>query len=227
MTEETALNGFALDSGPPSVEDISYAVSRDGHFLARSATIEEAESIVTRLGKILFVTDVTVRPGSKALVTSDRGLDFHTDHHRADLICWHCIEQTDEGGESVLLDGHRLLQRLRAGLVEDLRGLKLFEHKVFPGDEEAFPFLSQRFGRDKLYYSFWMLHGAIKPEQKAAFLEFKAITETEPCVRYRLQPGDILVIDNGRMLHGRTAIKGNKKRFLRRYWIETQKTQTK
>jgi alpha-ketoglutarate-dependent taurine dioxygenase len=35
-----------------------------------------------------------------------------------------------------------------------------------------------------------------------------------------LQKDDALIIDNRRILHGRTAITGSKDRFLKRYWIE-------
>ena len=104
-----------------------------------------------------------------------------------------------------------------------LRSLKLKEHKVFDGDPDFFPLLSECHGQDKIYFSYWLMNGEIESDQKRAFEAFrKAIASVTP-IRYKLKPRDMLVIDNGRMLHGRTAIEGNKKRFLKRYWIETHK----
>ena len=88
---------------PSLPSDILKAVELHGHWFLADTSPEDAIGIVRQLGEVLFVTNVTVKPG-KALVTSDRALDFHTDHHRADLICWYCIEQTDQGGETLLLD---------------------------------------------------------------------------------------------------------------------------
>jgi len=175
--------------------------------------------VIGGLGRTIFVADVKVMPDSKAGARTDRAVRFHTDHHRADLIAWHCIEQTDEGGETVLLDGDELLRRLRPSVLERLRGLRIFGPKVFEGEPERFPFLSQRHGREKIYYPFWMTK-EIEARQRVALLAFKRLTEEEQCMRCLLQPGDLLVIDNGRMLHGRAAVNGMRRRFVRRYWIE-------
>ncbi len=212
--------------GPPQSDEILATISRNGHWCMAKASAEEKRQILRGLGTTIYVTDVTVKPGSKALVTSDRALDYHTDHHRADLIAWYCLEQTDDGGETILIDAYALLRKLSAEQLHLLRSVKLFEHKVFDGDSELFPLLSEKFGREKVYYSFWVNRGDLTREQMEALLAFKSITETERPIRYRLEPSDLLVIDNGRMLHGRTAIGGNRRRFLKRYWIESLNNQT-
>jgi len=203
---------------PVSCREVFSSIEGCGYWFSAAVSPGEAEAIIQGLGIVLLVTDVTVRPG-KALVTSDQALDYHTDHHRADFICWHCIEQTDQGGETMLLDSYQLLAGLPPATAAKLRQIQLHEHKVFNGDQERFPLLSKRFDRDKLYYSFWMLKGGVQQELKAAFMEFKRLTEEASPIRFKLQPGDFLIIDNGRMLHGRTAIQGHKPRHLRRFWI--------
>ncbi len=212
--------------GSPQSVEIRATISRDGQWCMAKATPEEMRRILLGLGTTIYVTDVTVKPGSKALVTSDRALDYHTDHHRADLIAWYCLEQTDDGGETILIDAYELLRKLSTEQLHHLRSLRLFEHKVFDGDAELFPLLSDRFRREKVYYSFWMNRGDLTREQREAFLAFKSLTETAQPICYRLEPGDLLVIDNGRMLHGRTAIGGNRRRFLKRYWIASLTNKT-
>ena len=73
--------------------------------------IDNFEEIVQDLGVIIQRTDVKADKTSKALVTSDKALDLHTDHHKADFIAWHCIEQSEIGGESIILDGLEIYTR--------------------------------------------------------------------------------------------------------------------
>jgi alpha-ketoglutarate-dependent taurine dioxygenase len=207
---------------PSAVDLIHDEVAKAGQSIVKDVPPDHVKEIVEALGRVLFMTEVTVRANSKALVTSDRALDYHTDHQRADLICWHCIEQTSQGGETLVLDAYSLLERLDRDQLQELRELKLHEHRVFENDPECFPFLSERFSRPKIYYSFWMLKGDAKAAAREAFTSFRKLTEKATPTRYVLEPGDLLVIDNGRMLHGRTAIEGTKRRMLKRFWIETQ-----
>ena len=56
-------------------------------------------------------------------------------------------------------------------------------------------------------------------EQKQAFETFNArVRETEP-IKFRLKPQECLIIDNGRILHGRSSLSAESKRLLKRYWI--------
>ncbi len=88
--------------------------------------------------RVLFTTDVVVREG-RALVTSDRALDFHTDHHRADVIIWHCRVQTDEGGHTLLADALAAYRSLPADTRAALDTIELFEHSVFANDKSTHP----------------------------------------------------------------------------------------
>lgn len=55
--------------------------------------------------------------------------------------------------------------------------------------------------------------------QTAAVEAFRRGLESAYETRLRLQPGDVLVVDNRRVLHGRTAIEGESERLLERLWI--------
>ncbi len=182
-------------------------------------TEDELSYLLKSLGQVIFTTDVVVKPESKGMVTSARGLDFHTDHHKAKYIVWYCYKQTDIGGDSILIDAENIYQRLSDEQREQLKLVELFEHKIFPDDKESYPLVSEdENGNRKFYYSFWL----VKNEDKnnPAMLEFqKAIKETKP-IRMNLKKGDILVVDNHKVFHGRTPIEGSKDRFLKRYWLE-------
>ena len=48
------------------------------------------------------------------------------------------------------------------------------------------------------------------------------INEPRFHVNFQLEPGDILWVNNHRMLHGRSALSGKRGRFMRRYWIQNR-----
>jgi len=118
-----------------------------------------------------------------------------------------------------LLDGYKLLRLLAAEQLERLKRLQLFKDEFAEREVDRFPFLSERFAREKIYYSPWSA-AEVEGEQREALQEFTRLTERGERVRYLLQPGDLLVIDNGRMLHGSSATGRAGRRVFRRYWIE-------
>lgn len=180
-------------------------------------TEEQLQKHLGELGEIIFTTDVKVKPNSRPLVTSERALDFHTDHHKAKYIAWHCHQQTDKGGESILLDAEKIYSQLSVDDQKSLEQIHLFEHKIFPDDKESNPLVSVSDRQKKFYYSFWLVSDNDK--QNPALQEFQRLIKSADPVKLTLQKSDILIVDNHRIFHGRTAIEGSKDRYLKRYWI--------
>lgn len=187
-------------------------------------TPAQLEDFLRRLGTVIQTTDVKVKPESRALVTSARALDFHTDHYKAKWVVWHCQKQTDDGGESILVDAENIYAQLSHDNRAALAQIRLFEHKVFDGDEETRPLVSYENGKRSFYYSFWLADKAMPEGQRAAFDAFRAAIECEAPVVIKLQPGDILAVDNRRILHGRRIIRGSQDRFLKRFWLSETTT---
>ena len=73
------------------------------------------------------------------------------------------------------------------------------------------------------YCSFWF-DAPLAPEVQAAFDEFVAAIRRHEVASFRLAPGDLLVVDNRRVLHGRTAITGSHDRHLVREWLTTSRS---
>lgn len=193
-------------------------LERDGWVHLPSAP--DPEELVAALGaRILFTTDVVVKEG-RALVTSDRALDFHTDHHRADLIAWRCLMQTSAGGETLLADGLAAFESLPVETRETLSTVLLFEHSVFEGDASTHPLVEPGERGPRLYCSFWFPdRPALTEPQRAAVGAFHEAVRRHQVAKIRLAPGDALIIDNRRILHGRTAITGSRDRHLVRHWL--------
>jgi alpha-ketoglutarate-dependent taurine dioxygenase len=189
----------------------------DGFICLKSLAETDAISLIQELGTVIQTTDVIVDPDRRNLVTSAEALDFHTDHHKARYIAWYCHRQTDVGGESKLIDARHSYEQLSKEHRERLQDIRLFEHPLFEDDPACTPLVTVVGGEPHFYYSFWL----VKEEDKRdpALLAFRKGLSNNPSFRLKLAAGDLLVIDNHRIFHGRTAIKGNKDRFLKRFWI--------
>ena len=196
------------------------ALRERGYFLLRGAGQTALVDILEQLGRVLHVEEVVVDVTSASLVKSSAGLSLHTDHHRADVIAWYCIAQSDEGGVTLLADGLAAYESLPPLHQRVLERVTLEEHSVFRGDTERHPIVSTKYERTRIYYSYWLADTSLPVDQRAALDAFEVAVQRIPRLELRLEPGDILAIDNGRMLHGRSSIEGSKSRHLRRYWIE-------
>ncbi len=176
------------------------------------------DRLVNGLGRVILRTSVRVRPESRALVMSDKALDLHTDHQEARFIAWHCIRQTDKGGTSLILAIGEVFDRLPEADRQHLSGMCFMAHKVFDDDPDEHPLLSQVDGHRRFYYAPFLVHA--RHREDPVLLKFRQLVREAPPIAVDLKAGDVLVVDNHRMLHGRTAIFGSKDRQLDRCWIK-------
>ena len=203
-------------------KEFSYIVTQlrdDGYAHLHNIHKGQLREILNAIGEIIQITDVKVNPESRALVTSSRGLDFHTDHHKADIIAWHCIKQSSEGGESIFVDGEKVIKQFTTNEKKILSEIQLREHKIFSDDRDSQPLLQKIGNKYRFYYSFWLVNKDLRGNQKEVLEKFKSSVAEEIPYKISLQPKDVLLIDNGRILHGRADIRGDKDRFLKRFWI--------
>ena len=203
------------------LQSIFANLSQDGYVFIKGSGQKELHFILEKLGHIIYTTDVKVDLSSRSLVTSAKALDYHTDHPRADYIAWLCIEQSRYGGETILADAEVAYRRLTQQEREVLAGIFLFEHKVFSGDKDSHPLVTIRDGNINFYYSYWLVEKSLSLEKKSALDKFKTYVSESKVAEIKLQRDDVLIVNNRKILHGRRSI-GDKKRFLKRYWIGTE-----
>ena len=159
-----------------------------------------------------------ITAGEQALGRGLKSIPWHTDHHRADLIAWQCIEPPPVGGLTLLCDGIAAIEDLKAEARETLGAVMLQEHQVFRDDEGVHPLLTTVDGHTRLYCSLWLAGQChFDATQRQALEAFQRAIEAREAHGMQWQEGDVLVIDNRRMLHGRSAIEGHHR--LERYWL--------
>ena len=184
-----------------------------------SNTNVDLQELINRLGFIIMENDVSIDKQSRSLVRSSKSLPPHTDHHLAHYILWHCHRQDSEGGFSIVVDGLQIFQEMCEEQKILLKGIDLMEHCVLKNDVQHHPMIQESENGLRIYYSFWMADDNLSSEQKEAFEAFNTrVRDAEP-IKFRLKPEECLIIDNGRILHGRTSLSTDSKRLLKRYWI--------
>ncbi len=148
-------------------------VRSTGFAILRGGGATALEHALRELGEVLFIEEVKTGDSSRSLVTSDRALPPHTDHHRARWIVWICAQQAERGGDSLVIDGLDVLALLTSEQQEVLTRIQLIEHSVFAGDMERHAMLTRLpEGQTHLYYSYWLAEDTMPAEEQAAFDAF-------------------------------------------------------
>lgn len=178
------------------------------------------EEIISSFGEVILKTEIKENQRSTRLLASNQGMNFHTDHNAAKYIAWFCNSQSATGGSTLLLDIKNVLQHFSESSLELLQEVSVKTHQVFYTDKLSLPLLSINDTDIIVYYAQWLVNTPSCIKHQKALAKFESeIKSTEP-IKLLLSEGDLLIIDNHRMLHGREAFPQNSNRWLTRYWIK-------
>jgi len=212
LLRDLARHGFALLQGVPTEHgQVAVVGDRLGHVR------------VTNYGRLF---DVVSQPNPNNLANTALALDVHTDNPYRDptpgLQLLHCLECAAPGGETVLVDGFRAAEELRRRHPEDFARLARLPLAFHFADATAdlaaaTPVIGVDFDghvtsvhfNNRSMSALDLPEGEILPWYEA-YRHFAAILR-EPAgeLRLRLQPGDLIIMENNRALHGRTAFDPN------------------
>lgn len=153
-------------------------------------------------------------PGGRSIASTSGFAPFHTDSQdyrglSPALQILVCRRPGERGGESRLLDGYRLLDRLTRDQPELARALRTVPrtHRFYFGDLVR-PTVMEARGRLVWTHS---------PQPPTDAIGEALATELarEPVIEIALRAGETLVADNHRMLHGRNAFDGDARELVR------------
>ena len=166
--------------------------------------------------------DVVSKPEPNSNAYTALGLLCHTDlpnwERPPDFQLLHCLENDAEGGDSILVDGFRAAEELRRWEPAAFRLLS--ESPIdfrFQDSESDIRFRAPTIGLDEagavteVRFNFAVMDAISAPAGRMGALcqalrAFAAVIR-DPAMEclYRLSPGELLVFDNRRVLHGRAA----------------------
>ena len=166
--------------------------------------------------------DVFSKPEPNSNAYTALGLPCHTDlpnwEQPPDLQLLHCLENDAEGGDSILVDGFRAAETLRRREPAAFRLLSELPIDFRFQDRECdIRFRAPTFtlnsagAATEVRFNFAVMGAVSAPANRRGALcralrAFAALVR-DPSIecRYRLRPGELLVFDNRRVLHGRAA----------------------
>ncbi len=181
---------------------------------------------VTNYGQLF---DVISMPNPNNLAFTALGLGVHTDNPYRDptpgLQLLHCLEADAPGGDTLLVDGFRGAEELRRRHAQEFALLARLPLPFHFADAKtdlraATPIISTDFeGRVMaVHFNNRSMAPLDLPEDQIlpwyrAYRRFASILR-EPAgeLRLRLAPGDLVIMENNRALHGRTAFDPNRGR---------------
>ena len=187
-----------------------------------------------------LVQDLVFDPDGRSIANDVKALKPHTDEpYRASppgLLLFHCIANDQTGaGSSTFLDGFEIAERLRAHDAEGFSALCDYSQpfrRYFSGDVDLiaeFPILSvDEFDNlcgirinDRVAAPL-----SIPPRQMAVYYRalrylLQQSEDKTLALNLTLQPGDIAIFDNHRVLHGRTDLTIDGKRWMQ--WIQIER----
>lgn len=207
-------------AAPPG---LAASLARDGWAIIQDTlSPQEFDHLASSIGRVILETPVRLTPEARTYLSSPNPLPGHTDHPSVEHIAWHCLKQDEEDGASLLTDTHRILaemgqeasalERVKLGC-PPLKGLD---------PTGTWPLAWNEGGRRRVYYAPWQRAITEDGDAQRAYETFRALTTNAEPTRIRLEPGQVLVIDNRRILHGRGALKPGSARELRRLWLTSQ-----
>ena len=214
---DVATFGFALLHGVPCEDQ---AVERVASLFGSVR--------VTNYGRVF---DVRVAVGAANLADTALPLSAHTDNPYREptptLQLLHCLATEVDGGETMLVDGFAAVERLRTSSPEQLAALAREPIRFAYRDETAeleaeFPVVSlDADARPRAVHlnnrSKGVPHGSpdAVAEWYGAYLALLGLLESPQLqIVFRLEPGDVVVFDNLRVLHGRTGFRSTGTRLL-------------
>jgi hypothetical protein len=175
------------------------------------------------LGEIVDDTLVRVVPGKRTYLARPDPIPLHTDHPSADCILWRCEAQDARDGASLLVDGLSIVAELDDEDRAVLARMRLPAMVRFGDPALPTAILSYGGHAKRVFYAPWL-----EPMNEAvgghdALVRFRralACLEKQP-TSIRLEPGQVLIVDNRRMLHGRGRLAPETARRLRRLWVRS------
>ena len=218
--------------------EVLRAVRDMGFCIIEDASIKEGlvQSVISQLGFTretnygkLFEVRTEVKPNN--LAYTNMGLGSHTDNPYRDPVptvqLLHCLESSTQGGESVLVDGFNAAKKLREESSENFENLtnnwinfRFSDDKTDLRSRVPMVEVNDKHEVIKVRYNNRSIDTINLPSEKIRpfYLAYRhwgeVIERDELKVIFQLVPGEIIIFDNTRVMHARTAFSDKGKRHL-------------
>lgn len=190
-----------------------------------NAALEDFYELSHALGEIINKSDISIQLDSDRLYKQPKKIDFHTDGPNADIVGWFCVKQDPCQGHSALLDSRQIFDHFSCEELS-LLGTIITSYPMGNDINKEVPLIQKTIDAyPVICYLPWSVFN-LNPSQQVIYNAFKeAVSEvaSKRLISIRLHEGEMLFIDNKRILHGRAGIKKDSPRILKRVWVNCDK----
>ncbi len=207
----------------------SYGLIKLTNSVAMEGEVERFANRISYVREIAFdrVANIKVSIDPYNIGFTDQALPLHTDcsgySWPPNVMVFHCIQNEVTGGESHYVDGEKVLECLKryAPKALDLLTSVDVEYRLYADKADtitkAAPIILNEDGSLKMIrYANWTVQPIrsvpfeLMPRYYDAHRALSAaVNDSANLFAYRCEPGDMLIINNHRVLHGRGAFNGS------------------
>ena len=229
LPEPPSFDGAAILGDDETLEAWLRAVCRFGIARLRDVSTEAGmvARVAERIGPVRttnfgHVFDVRVQHGPGSNAYSTGALTPHTDlptrEYQPGLQFLHCLRNASMGGEALMVDGFSLAARVRE---RDPEAYELLTRVEWPWSNRApdsdYRWRSPVIRLDErgdvaelrvvpfLRAPLDLAFEEVEPAYRALRVFFEVVAEPGHQMRFDYRPGDLVLMDNRRLLHGREA----------------------
>jgi len=196
-------------------------INKNGFVKIPSLKNEELINIINFLGKPFHRSEIKVEENSKKFFKSNKELDLHSDNPNAKFVLLYCVQQSEKGGETSLLDLNPFFNNLSVNEIEIYKEIAIpipFYKFSVPVSKTVSEFI---YSNDGYYFLPWVILPLNSTKNILAIDKLKSYIDHSIKIEFKLKSNDLLIIDNKRMLHGRKKIIENSyNRNIIRIWIQ-------
>lgn len=198
-------------------EKILHDMQSDGFYLSSVEDKNEFEVLCQEVGDVVKYTDVIIDKNKPWYLNKADPFPLHTDDPSINIVAWYCLKQDYKHGETLIVDARKVINLLSESVLERLSTIKT---RVQVSEARSNLLISKK--PVKLYYAPWSIEKKyLNTQQEYALHEFEKAISEEEIVIVKLQPYDIIFLNNNFMLHGRNRISDNSERHLIRAYIKS------
>lgn len=205
-------------------QDVIDAVSDKGYYRSPSVvSLDLFREVAESFGEIFYEADVRMggeRPRNYQLPAE---IDFHTDHVSAEIAAWYCLERESDGGAMQFIDLAPIVGAMSEDELGALERVRVPDNAVWSEGGDI-PLCARQNGQRVYHYVPWLELKAPDADAKQALAKLEAgirRAKSSDLIELDLVPGEMVFVDNHRVMHGRAAIPANSSRHLKRFWIRS------
>lgn len=206
------------------MEVIVSSLEGKGYYVSGCAVdFDRFAELSRELGHIYHQTDIRIDPHSRTYFRSPNGLALHNDDFDADYVAWYCNDPGNDNVATVLLDEAIFWRKVPTELYPYLHEcyIKRYEEPLRPILRELNP------SSPNIYFIPWNTISPRTPEHQNALNTLTSLINeySQSHLNHIFHKKDhFLIIDNRRILHGRSPTSPSSSRHLVRLWIKDRES---